>query len=61
MLVMIPRARSEYRRPTMIDERGIGATRSLSKYPFSISVTSAKPDVAVATANISDTGSWNAT
>ena len=45
----------------MIDERRIGATSSLSKYPRSISVTRASPDVAVAHANISDTGSWNAT
>ncbi len=45
----------------MIDERRIGATSSLSKYPSSMSVTRASPLVAVATANISDTGSWKAT
>ena len=41
--------------------RRIGATSNLSKYPLSISVTSARPVVAVATANISETGIWKAT
>lgn len=56
----MPRTRSAPSRPTIREVRRIGATSSLSKYPLSISVTSARPVVAVATANISETGSWNA-